>query len=247
MVMVIVVPIIIQNAFTQFVNMLDNIMVGQIGTLPMSAVSISNQLLQVINLAIIGSVGAIGIFGAQFYGKKDMKGFTECIYIKLLAAAIFVSAGILIFFFKGRYMVSFYMDETTNTAAEITDTLNYAETYIRIMIIGLIPFGLSSAMSTISREAGKTLINMYSGIVSVLVNFVLNYLLIFGHFGFPEMGVAGAAVATVISRFVELFVVMFGLWHDRESFPFLPELAGKFHISGDLLKRSIIKGDASDY
>lgn len=242
MVAAVALPIVIQNAITNFVNLLDNMMVGQIGTLPMSAVSISNQLLQIINLAIIGSVNAVGIFGAQFYGKRDMDGVRDCMRIKLLVTALFLVVGISLFLGFGNRLVGLYMDPAANTRDDIAATLAYSHTYLRIMLIGLVPFGLSMAVGSVSREAGRTVLNMFSSIAGVLTNFVLNYILIFGHFGAPKLGVAGAAIATVIARFTELAVISFGLWRNRHEFTFLKDVFRIAKLPGDLLKKVIIKG-----
>ena len=80
-VLILAIPIIIQQLITSFVNMLDNIMVGQTGTFAMSGVSVANQLITVFNLAIFGLVSAASIFAAQFAGKKDYKNVQNCLYL----------------------------------------------------------------------------------------------------------------------------------------------------------------------
>ena len=78
MVLAICIPIVIQNGFTNLASLLDNIMIGQLGTLSMSGVSITNQLLQVFNVTIFGAMSGPGIFMAQFYGKKNKEGVENC-------------------------------------------------------------------------------------------------------------------------------------------------------------------------
>ena len=97
MVMAVSLPLVIQQFISTFVSLLDNIMVGQVGTLAMSAVSVSNQLLMVVNLAIIGSVNAAGIFSAQYFGKDDMEGMQACLRFKIYIAFLWPKSSWFIF------------------------------------------------------------------------------------------------------------------------------------------------------
>ena len=96
MVLVVVVPIMIQNGITNFVSLLDNIMVGQVGTEQMSGVAIANQLIFVFNLCIFGAVSGAGIFGAQFYGSGDHEGVRDTLRFKLVTSlALFLIAALV--------------------------------------------------------------------------------------------------------------------------------------------------------
>ena len=98
MVLAIVVPIIIQNAITSFVNLLDNIMVGQVGTEQMSGVSIANQLMFVFNLCVFGGISGAGIFSAQFYGADNQEGVRSCFRYKLYMCLILLAAALVMSF-----------------------------------------------------------------------------------------------------------------------------------------------------
>ncbi len=208
-------PIMIQNGITNFVNMLDNIMVGTVGTAPMTGVAIANQLFFVFNLCIFGAISGAGIFGAQYFGSGDHEGVRNTFRFKLLFCAVLTALGLALFSFFGEELLLLYMrgeGGLTDAAA----TLGAAKSYMYIMLIGIIPFALVQCYSSTLREGGSPNLPMTAGVIAVLVNLVFNYILIFGKFGAPALGVNGAAIATVISRFVELAVVLIGT-HRRSS------------------------------
>lgn len=234
-------PIIIQNGITQFVNMLDNIMVGQVGTAEMTGVAITNQLIFVFNLCIFGAISGAGIFTAQFFGSEDHKGVRDTFRFKLIACFIIAVLGILLFFFAGNPLINLYL-KGEGKPEDAAASLRFARKYLNIMLIGLIPASITQCYCGTLRETGKSVLPMVSGIIAVIVNLVGNYILIFGHFGAPKMGVAGAAVATVISRFVELFVLVIYTYIKRAENPFIIGAYRSLHIPITLVKKIIIKG-----
>ena len=240
-VMGIVIPIIIQNGITNFVSMLDNIMVGQVGTIPMSGVAIVNQLLFVFNLCVFGATSGAGIFTAQFYGSKDNTGIRYTFRFKILVGVLLAAAAIGLFLLAGPQLINLYL-KGDGSAADAASTLDYGMAYLKWMLIGLIPFALSNAYSGTLRETGQTLVPMAAGICAIFVNLILNYVLIFGHFGVPAMGVEGAALATVISRFCEFAIVAFWAHTHRKAYPFVQGVYHSFRIPLQLLKNIIIKG-----
>ena len=237
----IAVPMIIQNGITNFVSLLDNIMVGQVGTMPMSGVSVVNGLLFVFNLCIFGACSGAGIFTAQFHGSADEEGIRHTFRFKILICLILSAAGIGIFLGAGTPLIRLYL-QGEGDAADAAAVLEHGLDYLKVMLVGLLPFAICNAYSSTLRETGQTTIPMLGGIAAVLVNLVLNYVLIFGHFGAPAMGVQGAALATVISRFVELIIV--GGWVHRHTDrnPYIRGVYRSVHIPAALLKSIVIKG-----
>ncbi len=230
----VVVPMIIQNTLSNIVGLLDNIMVGQVGTLSMSAVAIVNQILFIFYLCIWGSLAGAGIFSTQFFGKGDMDGVRAAIRFKLLTAiTILVTAAIILSTFGGN-LISLYIAADT-PAADAATTLGLAKGYLGIMIIGLIPFSLTQVYASAMRESGKTTLPMKASMVAMCVNFVFNALLIFGLLGLPKLGVLGAAVATVISRFTELSIVVFGAHKPGSRYDFFKGLYSHFVIPHNLI------------
>ena len=235
------VPIIIQNGISNFVSLLDNIMVGQVGTIPMSGVSIVNGLLCVFNLSIFGASSGAGIFTAQFYGSQDHTGVRHTFRFKLLICTVLSLLGAAVFLFGGSGLIGLYLTGEGD-AATAAGALEYGLKYLSIMLWGFLPFALTNTYSSTLRETGETFIPMVGGITAVCVNLVLNYVLIFGHFGAPKMGVEGAALATVISRYVELAIVA-GWTHSHTARnPFIVGAYRSMYIPGRLLKSILIKG-----
>ena len=240
-VMGVAVPIIIQNGITNFVSMLDNIMVGQVGTVPMSGVSIVNTLMFVFNLCIFGASSGAGIFTAQFNGSDDQEGIRHTMRFKLLTCTALSVLGGILFRAAGSSLIGMYLTGEGDAAAA-AGAMQYGLSYTQIMIWGFLPFALSNAYSSTLRETGETVVPMVGGITAVLVNLVLNYVLIFGHFGAPAMGVQGAALATVISRYVELAVVAGWTHLHREKNPYIVGLYRSMRIPARLLRSIVVKG-----
>ncbi len=241
MVLAVAVPIMIQNGITNFVNLLDNIMVGQIGTEQMSGVAIVNQLMFVFNICIFGGVSGAGIFTAQYHGCGDHKGVRDTFRIKLLICFAITAAGMIIFFFQGKQLISLYLHDAGETGS-LEATLGYADKYLRVMMIELIPFAVIQAYSGTLRETGETMLPMKAGIAAVLVNLMLNYILIFGKFGAPALGVEGAAIATTVSRFVELGIVAGWTHRHKAAHPFIEGAYRSLKIPGDLAIKILITG-----
>lgn len=239
-VLLIAIPIMIQNGITNFVNLLDNIMVGQVGTEPMSGVAIVNQLMLVFNLCIFGGVSGAGIFTAQYYGQGDVRGIKHTIRYKLWLTAIITISAVAILFMGGQELISLYLNDAESGNARAT--LQYGIQYLNIMLIGLPAFMVVQIYSSTLRECGETMVPMKAGIAAVLVNLVFNYLLIYGKFGFPELGVVGAAIATVISRYVEAFAVAFWTHYHKKKYSFVVGLYCSWKVPMKLVKRILIMG-----
>ena len=237
----IAIPIIIQNGITNFVSLLDNIMVGQVGTIPMSGVSIVNGLLFVFNLCIFGASSGAGIFTAQYYGKQDHEGIRYTFRFKVLSCLLLAVLGNLIFSAGDKLLIGLYLTGEGDAAAA-AGAMDFGCRYLKVMLWGSVPFALANAYSSTLRETGETVVPMVAGIAAVFVNLVLNYILIFGHFGAPEMGVEGAAWATVISRYVELAIVAFWTHRDTKKNPFILGAYRSLYMPGPLLRDIIIKG-----
>ena len=237
----VVLPIIIQNGITNFVSLLDNIMVGQIGTLPMSGVSIVNQLMFVFNLCVFGASSGAGIFTAQFHGSQDHEGIRYTFRFKILICTALSVLGTVLFLSAGDTLVGLYLTGE-GSAEDAALSLSYGRQYLTIMLFGLLPFAINNAYASTLRETQETFVPMLAGITAVFVNLGLNYVLIFGHLGLPAMGVRGAALATVISRFVELGIVAGWTHRHARKHPFIRGAYRSAYIPGALLGRISTKG-----
>ena len=237
----IAVPIMIQNGITNFVSLLDNIMVGQIGTEQMSGIAIVNQLLLVFNLAIFGAVSGAGIFTAQFYGKKDHEGVRHTFRFKIYIAVLITLLGILILSLAGGSLIEMYLRGEDN-GFSIEEALRCSRQYLWIMYFGLLPFAIEQAYVGTLRECGETVVPMIAGVIAVVLNLVLNYILIFGKLGCPALGVVGAALATIISRYVEAAIVIVWTHRHRDKMPFIVGAFSSWKVPGALTKQIIWRG-----
>ena len=241
MLFMITLPIVVQNGITNFVNLLDNLMVGQIGTEQMSGVAVANQLIFVFNICIFGIVSGAGIFGAQFFGSRNQEGFRDTVRFKVVYGALASLLGVLIFWFFGENFIGLFLTDDGGSGT-VEATLRYGVQYLRIMLIGLPAFALTQTYTSCLREMGKTVLPMRAGMVAIVINMVLNYILIFGKFGAPVLGVAGAAIATVISRFAEVLVVIFAVHREEARYPFIQDAYRTLKIPAELQKKIWIKG-----
>lgn len=236
------VPIMIQNGITNFVSLLDNIMIGRVGTEQMSGIAIVNQLLFVFYLGIFGALSAAGIFGAQFYGKGDHEGVRHALRFKLYVSLGLITVGILVFILFGDQLIMLYLHDEGGTTQSLDAALAYGREYLAVMLIGLLPFGIEEAYASTLRECGETRLPMLAGIVAVFVNLGFNFLLIFGYLGFPKLGVTGAAIATVISRYVQLVIVIVWTHLHTKILPFAKGLYQSLAIPRELVWKIVIKG-----
>ena len=240
-VLAIAIPIVIQNGITNFVSLLDNIMVGQVGTIPMSGVSIANQLLLVFNLCVFGANAGAGIFTAQFFGKGDHQGVRHTFRFKFIISLLLGAASIGLFLLWGPKLLGLYLQGEGDPVAA-SQTLEFGMAYLKIMLLGFLPFAVTNAYAGTLRETGQTVVPMVAGIVAVLVNLALNAVLIFGLLGAPAMGVQGAAIATVVSRYVELAIVAGWTHLHKNAAPFIVGAYRSLRIPGGLLRSILRKG-----
>lgn len=237
----IAVPMMVQNLISNFVSLLDNIMVGSLGTEEMSGVSIVNQLFFVFTLALFGAVSGAGIFTSQFHGKNDHDGIRYTIRFKAITVILLAIIAILIFIFAGDFLIGLYLHDSDSTEnLELTATI--ARKYLNIIILGLLPFAISNIFSSTLRETGQTVIPMVTGFIAVFTNCALNYVLIFGKFGVPALGAEGAAIATVISRYVECAVFITYVFIKRKAYPFFKGAFKSLYIPKHLFKNITTRG-----
>ncbi len=241
MTLTVAVPIMIQNFITNFVSMLDNLMVGSLGTEQMSGVSIVNQLIFVFNLAIFGALSGAGIFTAQFYGKNDDDGIRYTLRYKLIASVLLFLVALGVFLLFDDNLINLYLHES-NDSGDIALTLNYAKEYLKVILWGLLPFCIAQIFSSTLRETGETVAPMMAGFIAVLTNCAFNWVLIFGKLGFPALGVVGAATATVISRYVECAVILIYVVKKKKRFLYFKGAFRSFSMPKRVFKDITFKG-----
>ena len=251
-VMIILLPLVVQQGITSFVSLLDNLMVGSLGEESLSAVGVVNQILMVFNLTIFGGLSGVSIFGAQFAGKGDTDGMRQSFRAKLYFGTAVVVIGIALLLGFGKNFINLFLAGEVD-ASRAAYALSEASDYLHIMLWGLAPFVLVQAYAGSMREMGKTVATMVASVIAILTNLVLNFLLIYetremSVFGLSftmwgaGMGVRGAALATVIARFVEMFVVLIYAHLHQNRYTFLRGAFRNGYVPLALLKRIAITG-----
>ncbi len=216
----IAVPMMLQQLITSFVNLLDNLMVGQLGNYAISGVATVNRFFMIGFFAMLGTSTAASIFVAQFYGSKNKSAMQQSYRYAIIASLLSFMPFLLAAFIMPRTIIRFFNDDP-----ELVDA---AMKYIYVAALTFIPQAISMATTGAIRAVGETKLPLKISIVTVIINGIFNYLLIFGLLGFPRLGVLGAALGTLIARFLELILLMIALY--RTSFPFRTKVNDIFKI-----------------
>lgn len=237
----IAVPMMIQNGITNAVGLVDNVMVGNLGTNAVTAVSIIGQLFFVFSLAIFGGLSGPGIYAAQYFGQKNIEGFRQTFRMKHWICGLCLIVGFCAFIFAAEPLIGLYM-RGEGGEVDPVETMRLAKEYLGVMLIGMAPFVITQIYASSLRETGDTFMPMMAGVASVAVDVVFNYLLIFGNFGFPQLGVKGAAIATVIARFVEMTIVLTVAFAKRKKYVFLQGAYKTLLVPREVSAKIIKKG-----
>ena len=188
----------LQNFLSAFVNILDTVMIGKLGTIELAAVGLGNQLFFLLNLILYGIGSGSMVFTAQFWGKKDFKGLHKTLGISMLVSVFFAILFTLCCVSMPKEILSLYTKDTA--------VIEVGVQYLRLSALCFIPFAINFMLMITLRSIEKVKVAVGATLVSLVVNTTLNAILIFGLLGAPALGVRGAAIATVIARFVELFI-----------------------------------------
>ena len=234
-------PMVIQNGVTNFVNVLDNIMVGRISSEATSGVAIVNQFMFVFYLITFGAVSAAGIFTAQYHGKGDIENVKNTFRVKLVICTLASVIGIALFIFAGDFLINTFLTET-ESGIDLAKTFEYGKSYLTVMLFGILPYSLTQAYASTLRETNRAVPPMAASSAAVVITLILNYLLIFGKLGFPELGVTGAAIATVVSRYAEFLTLFIWVTATKNKNPFCKGVFKGFKIPGELIKRIAVMG-----
>ena len=232
----IAVPIMLQQLIQSLVSLVDNFMVAGLGDVSMSGVNVAGQILFVFMVFLNTVCMTGGIFMTQFFGAGDREGMGQAFRFKLvMGLAAFVPYFLVTIVFPRAVMSLMLIG---NTQADLI--LNEAVKYMHIMFLMGIPYTISVCIATSLRDMGQVKIPLYVTMAAMLTNAVLNWVLIYGHFGLPRMGVRGAAYATVIARAFEF--ILFIVVYSRLKPAFMIRMADFFRINGKLFRETLKKG-----
>ena len=236
-VIAIVIPIMLQQGLTSFVGLLDNIMIGRLDADSIAGVAVSNQILFLFITVMIGGLAGPGIFVSQYFGAKDEEHLRQSFRFKIILALGVTVVAMIIYTIFGEQIIRLVFDNE-EVSEEIA--VGHGLKYLNIIVLSLPLFAISQVIATTLREIGKVKIPLFSSITAVLINAILNYILIFGKLGFPALGVEGAAYATIISRIIEMSILVVMLV--IKKYPFTRKLISHFRIDRGLVNSITKKG-----
>lgn len=193
-------PLVLQNLITTSLGFVDTFMVGLLGNSELSAVTAANSPIFLVQVIIFGLISGLTVLASQYWGKGDTEAINRCMGVALYAGvAIAGTVALVLFFFPNGVM-----SLVTNNDLLI----EMGAPYLRIVGVSYVFNAASSVYVGMQRSTENPAMGMIVFATSMLLNTGLNYILIFGHFGAPAMGVTGAAIATLISRIVEFIIVV---------------------------------------
>jgi putative MATE family efflux protein len=225
--LVIAIPIALQNLITSSLNMVDTLMISELGKSSIAAVGLANQLFFFYSLIIFGINSGSSIFISQYWGKKDTENIKRVLGLAVSFSAIAGLLFTIIALFFPETVMRFFIKEPM--------VVKLGSDYLRVVSLSYIITGISFAYSIASRSIGKANMPMVVAGFSFITNTVFNYLLIFGKFGFPELGVKGAAYGTLIARIVEIVFILYFVYKDIE--PLAAKVSELFNWTKDFIKR----------
>ncbi|MBS4021909.1 MAG: MATE family efflux transporter [Dethiobacter sp.] len=197
-------PIMIQNLVATSLNFVDTIMIGQLGSTELAAVGMANQVFFLMALFLFGLYSGSGIFISQFWGKKDIKNIRRVLGIAVISGILASSLFTLSATVFPRQILRFFMKDG--------EAVRLSMDYLSIVAFSYTATAVSFGYGFLSRNVGQAKLPMYVSIISLGTNTLLNYMLIFGNFSFPALGVKGAAIATVVSRLLEMSLLLFFIY-----------------------------------
>jgi putative MATE family efflux protein len=234
-------PIMLQNLITNFVNLIDNLMVGSLGTEEVAAVAIVNQLVFIYNLTVFGAISGAGIFSTQYFGKNNHEGIRYTLRFKTIICSVITALSFLIFIVFGDKIIASYLSDGSYNC-DLDKAFYLAKKYLGIIMIGFVPYSLTQIYAGTLKESGETFVPMVAGFAAVIINTVINYLLIFGIAFFPRMSVSGAAIGTTVSRFLECIIVICYITKTKKSHSYFEGALKSLYIPKKELKSFVVKG-----
>lgn len=230
---IITLPIVIQNLINSLLNMVDTFMIGQLGEFELASVGIANQFFFFYCLILFGINAGGAMFISQYWGKKDINSIRKTMSISLFYTIICSIIFMILALRKSSAIISVFNPNT--------EIVSLGSSYLKIVALSYIFTGITISYAFASRSIENTVLPMVSNIIGLIINIILNYLLIFGNLGFPELGVKGAAIATVIARMTECLFILFFVYYKKiilnikfKDFKFLNKSFNKHFFIGTL-------------
>jgi putative MATE family efflux protein len=202
-------PIALQNFVFSALNMASVIMIGQKGDVAVAAVGLAGQIFFLLNLVLFGLGSGTGIFTAQLWGNRDFPNIK-----KVLGLSLRLSLCAAMIFFV---LAQLFANQLLSIYSTDVSVIEVGAEYLRIFSWSFPFFAITFSYVFILRSTGNVRLPVISSVISLVLSAVLTYILVFGYLGFPKLGVNGAAIAIIISRIVEFFILLLGTYSQKES------------------------------
>ncbi|MTK87686.1 MATE family efflux transporter, partial [Turicibacter sanguinis] len=197
---ILAIPIVLQNLITSSLNMLDTMMIGSLGEVQLAAVGVANQFYFLYSLLVMGIGAGCSILIAQLWGKEDTENVKKVLQLGLAAGIVFAVIFTVIGFFGSESIIKIFNPDP--------DVIHFGSEYLRVSIFSYLATAISFVFAGALRSIGNTALPMWGSLIGLIINGVFNAILIFGLLGFPALGVVGAAIATLMARLVECFIII---------------------------------------
>ena len=227
------IPIIIQNLLSNLINMVDTIMIGGLGEISVASIGIANQYFFLYNMALSGIIGGASLFIAQFYGKNDKLNIRKITGLSVISALMIGITFMIVALFSPKFIIYFFSKDL--------DVIKVATNYFSIIGFCYPIIAISNVFSMGSRSIRNPKLGMICSTISLFINIILNYVFIFGKLGMPAWGASGAAIATVIARIIELFLLVSYIYFIKDDYELRFTFKDIKLINKDLLKAYISK------
>ena len=230
--LILALPITIQSLILASVNMTDVFMIGKLGGMQVASLGLANQIVFLMTTFIMGVNSGAAVFIAQYHGKKDYSKVKYIVSISTILSILMALFFWYISYITPEYIMGFYTKDPL--------VISTASKYLRVVAWSYVASSISFSFSILLRGIGESKLPMLTSFLSLVVNIILNYLLIFGNYGFPKLGVEGAALATSIARGIECIVVVWFIY--RRKYPIAIKL--KEFFSFDIVVLKLFVGTA---
>lgn len=208
-VLIIGLPIALQNLISTSLSLVDNIMIGSQGEVALASVALANRIYFILIVSLFGLLSGMGVFTSQYWGIKDIKSIKKIMGLSLISVLFISTLFTILALLLPEQLLSIFSNEQ--------DVITSGASYIVIACLGFIPMGITFVFTYTLRSIHLTKLAMIASVIALAINTILNYILINGKLGFPVLGVKGAAIATVISRLIALFIVVISVYKSKDN------------------------------
>jgi len=221
------IPITAQYFVSALVNLIDSVMVGKLGDVAVASVGLSNQMFFIFNLIMLGVASGVAIFMTQYWGKKDIGGLHRSMAFGLIIIVPTILIGTIFIYFMPEKVLSIFSNDSL--------VIYEGSKYLKIVSLSYLPMSISLFLGYALRSIDMVKYSVYSVFLALFINVVLNYLLIFGIWIFPQLGIVGAAIATNIARYVQVVLLIIIIY--AKQMPVAIKSFSAFKINFTFFKR----------